>query len=195
VPAIIVAPLPLKPPLKLALYVGTDQLYVVPVGITPLTGVTWNNTPSHVTAVIFVTVAVGFTVITTVKLLPTQPPLDGVSVYVTDNAAFVLLVNVPTIIVFEPVNNVLVTPAVEPTALTNVYVVPVGTMPFVAPGVNAIDPPLHATCVIPDIIARGFNVTVTVNCAPTQLPDVGVTKYAAVLTTFTVFNKVPLIVD
>jgi hypothetical protein len=126
-------------------------------------GVTAKAILAQLTAVNEVIDGVGFTVITTVKLLPVQPPLDGVNVYVTDNAAFVLLVNVPTIIVLEPVNNVLVTPDVEPTALTNVYVVPVGTMPFVASGVNAIDPPLHTTCVMPDIIARGFNVTVTVN--------------------------------
>jgi hypothetical protein len=64
--------------------------------------------------------AVGFTVITTVKFPPTQPFVVGCIVYVTDKAPFVLLVNVPTIVVTDPVNNVLVTPIVDPTALTNV---------------------------------------------------------------------------
>jgi hypothetical protein len=112
VPVILEAPLPLNPPLKLALYVGTDQLYVVFAGTTPfvlLTGVTWNNTPSQVIAVIAVITGVGFTVITTVKLLPLQPPLEGCIVYVTVSAVFNVLVNVPVIVELDPVNKVLVT--------------------------------------------------------------------------------------
>jgi hypothetical protein len=104
-------------------------------------------------------------------------------------------VNVPTIGLTEPANTVLVTPAADPTALTKLYVVPDGTIPFDEPGTRLIDPPLHTTCVIPEITARGLIVTTTLNCDPTQLPDVGVTKYVAVLTTSTVFNNVPLIVD
>ncbi len=140
--------LPLKPPVKLDVTDGTDQLYVVFAGtlpFVPCVGVNWNSTPSHTTVVIVVIDAVGFTVITTVKFAPTQPFVVGCIVYVTDKAPFVLLVNVPTIVVTDPVNNVLVTPIVDPTALINVYVVPIGTTPFVAAGVKAIDPPLHAT--------------------------------------------------
>jgi hypothetical protein len=158
-------------------------------------GVTEKDTLAHVVAVNEVIDGIGFTIITTVKLLPTHPPLDGLSVYVTDNAAFVVLVNVPTIGLTEPANTVLVTPKAEPTALTKLYVVPDGTIPFDEPGTRLIDPPLHTTCVIPEITARGLIVTTTLNCDPTQLPDVGVTKYVAVLTTSTVFNNVPLIVD
>jgi len=73
--------------------------------------------------------------------------------------------------------------------------VPVGTVPFDAPGVNAIEPPLHATCVIPDIIARGLSVTTTLNCDPTQLPDVGVTRYVAVRAILVWFCNVPVILD
>ena len=105
------------------------------------------------------------------------------------------MVNVPTIGLTEPVNTVLVTPAADPTALTRLYVVPEGTMPFDAPGTRLIEPPVHTTWVIPDMIARGLIVTTTLNCDPTQLPDVGVTKYVAVRTSFTVFNNVPLIVN
>ena len=158
-------------------------------------GVTTNATPLHVTVLIALINGKGFTVITTVKLLPTQPLLVGCKVYVTDNEPFVVFVNVPTIVETEPVNNVLVTPDADPTALTRLYIVPTGTTPFDAPGTRLIEPPVHTTWVIPEMIARGLSVTTTLNCAPTQLPDVGVTRYVAVRTSFTVFNNVPLIVN
>ena len=117
---VIVLPLPATPPLKPDVYVGIDQLYVVFAGTVPFvpcTGVAWKTTPSQVITVMFVTEGVAFTVITTVKFAPTQPLLVGCKVYVTDNGAFVVLVNVPVIMVTEPVNTVLVTPDADPTAL------------------------------------------------------------------------------
>ena len=157
--------------------VGAPHVYVVPAGtMLGVVGVTTNATPLHVTVLIVLINGKGFTVITTVKLLPTQPLLVGCKVYVTDNEPFVVFVNVPTIVETEPVNNVLVTPDADPTALTRLYIVPTGTTPFDAPGTRLIEPPVHTTWVIPEMIARGLSVTTTLNCAPTQLPVLGVTK-------------------
>ena len=69
---------------------------------------------------------------------------------------------------------------VTPGAL-HVYVVPAGTIPFVPfTGVTLKNTPLHDTPVIALIVAFAFTVTVTVNVAPVQLPDTGVTVYVAV---------------
>ena len=64
--------------------IGTDQLYVVPAGTIPLvilTGVTENNTPSQLTAVIAVIEATGFTVTVNTNDAPT-PQLTEVGVTV-----------------------------------------------------------------------------------------------------------------
>ena len=73
------------------------------------------------------------------------------------------------------------------------YVVPVGTIPFVPlTGVAVKATPLQVIAVIGLMVAAGFTVTgtviagtgftvtVTVKCAPWQLPEVGVTVYMAV---------------
>jgi hypothetical protein len=88
-PVMLVLLLPLAPPVIPPDTVGTDQLYKVPTGTVPLVvcaGVIWNNTPSQVTAVIAVIDGRGFTVITTVKLLPIQLPVVrvGRTINVTD---------------------------------------------------------------------------------------------------------------
>jgi hypothetical protein len=78
---VIVLPLPPTPPLKFEVYVGTNQLYVVFAGTVPFvpcTGVNRNCTPSHVTTVIPVIDGIGFTIITTVKLLLVVQPFDSV---------------------------------------------------------------------------------------------------------------------
>ena len=49
--------------------------------------------------------------------------------------------------------------------------------------------PLHVTAVIALISGVGFTNTVTVNIAPMQLPDFGITLYVAVLTVFVRFSK------
>ncbi len=56
------------------------------------------------------------------------------------------------------------------------YNVPAGTIPFVpSVGLTVKLTPLQLTVVIAVITAVGFIVTVTVNVAPVQLPDNGVT--------------------
>jgi hypothetical protein len=47
-------------------------------------------------------------------------------------------------------------------------------------GVEVNDDPLHTVFVIVVIAGLGFIVTVNVNEAPEQVPDVGVTVYVAV---------------
>jgi len=55
-------------------------------------------------------------------------------------------------------------------------VVPAGTTPFVRfAGVEVNDDPLHTVFVIEVTAGVGFIVTVKVNEAPEQVPDVGVT--------------------
>jgi hypothetical protein len=56
-----------------------------------------------------------------------------------------------------------------------------GTIPFVpSVGVTTNGTPLHVTVVIAVTSGVGFNVTITVNAAPVQLPDNGVTLYVTV---------------
>jgi hypothetical protein len=103
--------IPLIPPDKLALYVGTDQLYNVPSGTKPFvecTGVTWNSNPSQVTAVIAEIEGRGFTVITTVKVLLFEQLLAwvGCIVNVTDWAILDVLEKVPVMAELVPVNTV-----------------------------------------------------------------------------------------
>ncbi len=70
-------------------------------------------------------------------------------------------------------------PPVIPPVIVGVdqlYKVPAGTMPFVPfVGVAVKSTPLQATVVMAVITAAGFTFTVTVNVAPVQLPDTGVT--------------------
>ena len=67
----------------------------------------------------------------------------------------------------------------EPDGDDHEYVVPDGTIPFVtSAGVTVKSLPPQAAAVMALTIGVGFTVTVTVNDAPTQLPevpDVGVT--------------------
>jgi hypothetical protein len=63
VPNTVDCPAPLAPPVIVAVYVGIFHLYVVPIGtipFAPLVGVTRNNTPLQVTALIAVITGVGF---------------------------------------------------------------------------------------------------------------------------------------
>ena len=84
VPLILVALVPVTPPVIPPNTLGADQLYKVPAGTIPLVllvGVTVNVTPLHVTVVIAVITAVGFKVTVTVKLAFT-PQLSVVGVTV-----------------------------------------------------------------------------------------------------------------
>jgi hypothetical protein len=69
-------------------------------------------------------------------------------------------------------------PVIPPvtTGTDQLYVVPVGTNPFVTfAGVEVNDDPLQAEFVIEVIAGLGFTVTVNVNVVPKQVPEVGVT--------------------
>ena len=73
-----------------------------------------------------------------------------------------------------------VNPPVTPGAL-HPYVVPAGITPLVTfTGVTLKNTPLHVVVLIAVILAYGLILTVTVNVAPVQLPDTGVTVYVAV---------------
>ena len=81
---------------------ATVQVYVVPVGTTPLvtlTGTAVNAVAEQMVAVMLVIAGLGLTVTTTVKLTPAQEPLLGVTTYVTLIGAAVALVSVPPIVV------------------------------------------------------------------------------------------------
>jgi hypothetical protein len=171
---------PLAPPVIVALNVGTGQLYKVFIGTIPstsLVGVTVNGTPLHVTVVIAPTSGVGFKVTVTVKFVPTQPAaVLGVTIYVTVCVSFVRLLNVPNTVVGLFVADAPPVTVPVNTGSFHVYLVNSGTIPlagFVGVTVNGI--PLHVTVVIALTSGVGFNVTITVNAAPTQLPDNGVT--------------------
>ena len=56
-------------------------------------------------------------------------------------------------------------------------------------GVTTKVTPLHTVVLIGVTSGVGFTNTVTVNIAPVQLPDLGVTLYVAVLTVFVRFSK------
>ena len=81
-PVIVVADRPEAPPVMPPVTIGADQLYKVPAGTIPLvilTGVTENNTPSQLTAVIALIEATGFTVTVNTNDAPT-PQLTEVGV-------------------------------------------------------------------------------------------------------------------
>jgi hypothetical protein len=67
----------------------------------------------------------------------------------------------------------------------HVYLVNSGTIPFVEfVGVTTNGTPLQVTVVIAVTSGVGFNVIITVNAAPVQLPDNGVTLYVTVWVVF-----------
>ena len=81
-PVIVVAPLPLAPPVNPPVTLGALQLYVVPAGTIPLvtsTGVTLKNTPLQVVVVIAVITAAGLTVTVNEKAAPAHTPDVGVT--------------------------------------------------------------------------------------------------------------------
>ena len=75
---------------------------------------------------------------------------------------------------------------------SHVYKVDCGTMPF-APftGDTVNGTPLHTTRDIALTSGVGFNVTITVKVAPTQAPDLGVTRYVTVWVVFVRLLNVP----
>jgi hypothetical protein len=151
-----------------------------------LVGVTVNGTPLHVTVLIAFTSGVGFSVTVTVKLAPTQPAaVLGVTVYVTVCVSFVRFSRLPNIVVILSVADA--PPVTEPVnpGSPHVYLVAIGTIPL-APlfGVTTNGTPLHVTVVIAVTSGVGLSVTITVNAAPVQLPDNGVTLYVTVWVVF-----------
>ena len=126
----------------------------------------------------------GFTVTVTVNGVPAQLPKVGVTVYVAVCAVFVGFIKVPVILV-APVPEA--PPVIAPVTVgaDQLYVVPVGTTPFVVlTGVELKATPLQTVVVIAVMAGFGLAVTVTVNGVPAQLPEVGVTVYVAVCAVF-----------
>ena len=82
VPLMLVALVPVVPPVIPPVTLGADQLYKVPAGTIPLVrlvGVTLKITPLQVTVVIAVITAVGFKVTVTVNKVPVHKPVNGVT--------------------------------------------------------------------------------------------------------------------
>ncbi len=140
-----------------------------------LVGLTVNNTPLQLTAVIALITAVGLMVTVTVNAAPVQLPDNGVTIYVAVCAVFVGLVKLPLINdAFVALDKPVIPPVTVGT--DQLYKVPAGTIPFVLlVGLTVNVTPLQLTVVIALITAVGLMVTVTVNVAPVQLPDNGVT--------------------
>ncbi len=168
----------LNPPVIPPVTVGASQLYNVPAGTIPFVpsvGLTVNATPLQLTVVIAVTTAVGLTVTVTVNVAPVQLPDKGVTMYVAVCAVFNGSVKLPLIndafVALSP-------PVIPPVTVgaSQLYKVPAGTIPFVLlTGLTVNVTPLQLTVVICVITGVGLIVTVTVNVAPVQLPDNGVT--------------------
>ena len=155
-----------------------------------LLGVTVNVVPLHIVALIGVTSGVGFTYTVTVNIAPTQLPDFGITLYVAVSIALVRFSKLPVIIVGLSVAES--PPVIVPDTLgiNQLYTVLPGTMPlpgFV--GVTTKVTPLHTVVLIGVTSGVGFTYTVTVNIAPTQFPDFGITLYVAVLTVFVRFSK------
>ncbi len=85
------------------------------------------------------------------------------------------MVKIPlTATAFVPVVPPVIAPVTD--GADQLYNVPDGITPFVTfVGVTVNNTPLQVTPVIAVIDADGFTVTVTVNVAPVQLPERGVT--------------------
>lgn len=81
-----------------------------------------------------------------------------------------------------------------PVGAVHVYKVPAGTIPLVRLlGLKVNATPLQLLVLIEVMAATGLMVTVTVNTAPVQLPDNGVTIYVAVWAVFSGLLRLPLI--
>jgi hypothetical protein len=150
--------------------------------------------PLHTVVLIATTSGVGFTNTVTVNIAPVQLPDFGVTLYVAVRWIFVRFNNVPVIIVATLSAD---TPPVivpEYVGTVQLYTTSCGTMPFVIfVGVTVNVIPLHVIVLIGTTSGVGFTNTVTVNIAPVQLPDLGVTLYVAVLSVFVRLRKVPVI--
>ena len=122
----------------------------------------------------------GFTFTVNENAAPEQLPDFGVTRYVAVLVIFVVLPNIPNI---PPTADTCAAPPVIPVPVgaLHVNVVPDGITPFVTSvGVILKNTPLHVVVLIGVTLAYGLILTVTVNVAPVQLPDTGVTVYVAV---------------
>ena len=131
--------------------------------------------------------------IDTVKGVPVQLPLVGVTVYATVIAAFVEFVMLPEIeLAFVPA----AVPVIPVTVgADHEYVVPVGTMfPEPLDGVTVKLDPEQIVCVCTLTVAVGATVTVTVKLVPSHagvVSELGVTVYTTLMAAFVVFVNVP----
>ena len=151
---------------------GADHEYNVPTGTVlppPFDGVTPNVPPEHIVAVCDKIVATGLTVYTNVVAVPEQPLNVGVTVIVPDIVVLKLFVAVNTPILPDPVDANPIAVLLFDQLKTVPLTLPVNVTPVVRL-------PAHNTWLdTASTLGRGFTVTVTVNVAPEQLPDSGVT--------------------
>ena len=109
------------------------------------------------------------------NVAPVHDPDNGVTIYVAVCVVFNGFVKVPLIVVWPLTAAPPVNPPVTLGAL-QLYNVPAGTMPLVRfVGLTVKATPLQLIELIAVITAVGLIVIVTVNVAPVQLPDNGVT--------------------
>jgi hypothetical protein len=170
----LAAPEPVAPPVIPPVTTGSPQLYVVPVGTSPLVasiGVTVNPVPLHVSPVMSLIAGLGLTVTVTVKVEPTQLPSAGgdvgVTVYVAVTAALVVLVSVPPMVAPLPA-----TPPVKPAPVgaPQLYVVPAGTIPLVL-FTGVTEKAVALQTLVDMLVTAGVGLTVMVKFfdGPTQL--------------------------
>jgi hypothetical protein len=168
------------PPVIVPDTLGTFQLYTILSGtipFNPLVGVTANGKPLHIVVLIVTTSGVGVTNTVTVNIAPSQLPAFGITSYVAVRVVFVRFNKRPDIVVatFAADSPPVIVP--EYVGIPQRYIVGFGTIPFVKlVGVTANIAPLHIVVLIALTSGVGFTNTVTVNIAPSQLPDVGITS-------------------
>ena len=195
VPLIFAELLAAVPPEIPALIVGAGQLYVISAGIIPSvtsTGIVVKLPPLHIVAVRSLTAGTGLTVTVTVNVRPVHGPETGVTVYVAVPAELPVLVSAPVMLGPAPADPAETVPVI--TGAFQLYVVPAGTtpsMPLVGLATNVA--PLQIALVMAFIAGLGLTVIDTVNVAPVQLPDTGVTVYMAICGELFGLTSVPVI--
>ena len=179
-PLILATATPCEAPPVNPVPVGAVHVYKVPTGTTPSNtsvGLILNTNPLHTVVVIALMIPTGLIVTVTVKeAFAPQLSVVGVTIYTAVCALLVGLAKVPLI---NDAPDPLVPPVKPPLTLgaLQAYVVPAGTIPLVRfVGLTVKATPLQLTELIAVITAVGFNVTVTVNTAPIQVPVIGVTE-------------------
>jgi hypothetical protein len=135
-----------------------------------------NVPPLHIVADIADIAGLGLMLTVSVKGVPAQLPLEGVTVYVAMLTALVLFTRVPLI----PEALLPEAPPVkpDPEGADHEYFVADGIVPSGPPstGVTVNRSPLHTVLVIEFTAGFGLIVTATVKEGPGHVPAVGVTE-------------------